>query len=310
MALSLAASTFFNPQNASSQVSIGLYDFVIHQSESLDLADIAQITAPDDLLERIRYFSIGASPPSDFVQSVTREQVSRLLSAELEASFYGAPRTYLLRKSDSVKAVDLQDILQQYCHNLAGDSLKIYVKVSNPEDVLFTKCFFPLRCAIRLGSFPSPGSRIITIEYTDARDRIQRCHLKVECSLYANLVYPDQIIKRGQVIQADDVQIQLADISEIPHQNLVYCPENIIGLQAQRHLAPGSPIRWDQVCLPPQVHKGSTIELVLHDEQYEIKTSATALESGSTGERIWVKLESNGKRIRAVVVDADRVTLR
>jgi flagella basal body P-ring formation protein FlgA len=51
------------------------------------------------------------------------------------------------------------------------------------------------------------------------------------------------------------------------------------------------------------VHKGEGISLVLGSKNLQIRAAATALESGSPGQTIWVRLEDNGKRLRATVVD-------
>ncbi len=273
------------------------------------LGDVAEVNGPPEIKDQFESLTLIRNLMPDTTRLITQEVLKRIIPPDRDVCFYGAFGVEVLSWKKHVNAGDLLSVLQRQFEILCGDSIEVVVEISNPEQKLFTGAAPPVRCSIIGSGMRSPGSQIITIEYVDAHGKTSRFHLDLEISLFASLAYPNELIKREQVIQTEDFQIRTVNLAETTLSGQVYHPEYLVGLQAERHISPGAPIRWDQVRRPPDVLKGDNIDVVFCRENYEIKASAAALESGSSGEKIWIKLENNGKRMRVVVVDADRVTL-
>ena len=117
------------------------------------------------------------------------------------------------------------------------------------------------------------------------------------------------MIKRGEAIKAGDIESRMTELKANRLLGLVMHPGRLEGLEASRLLSPGTPVRWDHVSFPPDVRKGDGVEVVLQAESYAIKAMAEALQSGSAGDEIWVRLENNQKRMRVTVLGPAQVAL-
>jgi flagella basal body P-ring formation protein FlgA len=51
------------------------------------------------------------------------------------------------------------------------------------------------------------------------------------------------------------------------------------------------------------------VEVVVKADNFAIRATAEALQSGSAGDEIWVRLRNNGKRMRAVVLGPAQVAI-
>jgi len=76
-----------------------------------------------------------------------------------------------------------------------------------------------------------------------------------------------------------------------------------------RHISPDSPLRWDYVRPPVVVRKGEGVSLLLGAKNFQVRATATALEAGYPGQKIWVRLEDNGRRMRATVLEGGCVMI-
>ena len=290
-------------QPSCAQATIELYDVVFVAGETITFLDIADIEGSPDAKAKLAELSLGRDG------LLAAQDVRRMIPPQVNAHVLGATIVEILPWTGAVTARDLLPAVQRKYEVLAGDSIEVSVDIADLDEPIAGGPSPPLRFLILGDKRLVPGSQVTSLECRDGGDKVQRFHINVEVTLVAQLAYPKRLIKRGQVIESEDIQVQSVNLSSTSPAGLVYQAQNLIGLAACRHLSPGAPIRWDQVRQPPAVHKGDAVEVLLDSDNFYIKMSAVALETGSMGEKIWVRLEDNGKRLRAVVVDADRVSL-
>jgi len=194
--------------------------------------------------------------------------------------------------------------------NQCGDSIRAEVRFSDLSRLFDRTDALPAQVAVLPLMRLHPGKQVVTTEWRDDSGTVTRRHIGIELNLSGSLAFPARLIKRGEVIRPDDVQVREVDLKSFGLNGLVLRPKEVVGLAATRHLSPESPIRWDQLKSPSLVQKGDRVDVLIAADAFAIKTTGTALQTGSFGEKIWVRLEDNGKRMRAVVVDADRVKLK
>lgn len=211
--------------------------------------------------------------------------------------------------TDQDKGNPLQDAVAAYLQTLGGDSIQVEVKLSSAFDPFIEKKSQPLQVTILPLKGLHHGKQTLTFTCRDKTGKTFRRYVNVEMTLKAMVAYPRRAIKRGEILKPGMLDIRTIDLRNISLAGLALHPDALIGKAAARTLSPGSPVRWDQIKLPALVHKGDRVDVLLESSTFSVKTTAIALQTGARGDEIWVRLNNNGKRMRAVVVDTDRVSM-
>ncbi len=232
-----------------------------------------------------------------------------LILAAVTGILQGAAAQENFTLQDRRDATLLEEKIASVIQQQGGDSIRVQIRVNDLSGLLDDETEFPVRVTISPLPRLYPGKQVVTLDVRDDTGALKRHYVNVELTLWGKLAFPTRLIKRGEVIHRNDITIRETDLKSVGSRGLVLHPEAIIGLAATRHLSPTSPLRWDQLEAPSLVQKGDRVDVFISADAFSIKTAGTALQTGSLGEKIWVRLEGNGKRMRAVVVDADRVRL-
>lgn len=191
---------------------------------------------------------------------------------------------------------------------LAGDSIDVVVEWADAQTDSWLNQLEPSQVSVFPVNLLVPGSQVVTVEIRDKDGKIKRRHLNVIVKLKADLAFPRQVIKRGEKLNEADLKVMSVELGGETITGLACHPQQLVGMEATRCLSPGSPIRWDHVESPSLVQKGREIECLYDSDTFSVKARGTALESGALGDEIWVRLERNGKRIKAVVTGDDQVS--
>lgn len=294
--------------SACAQVTVKLYDVAFIAGERATLEDVAELSGNPETLTRLKSLPVSQVVKPGQTQLLTPRDIERMIPSDVAVHCCRAASVEIVTWTSSVKSTDLLPAVRRQYEALAGDSIEVFVDLDKSQKWL-CDAPPPVRFSLLRNDRLFPGSQVISLECRDGSEKIRRYHLEVEIALFAQLAFPKRMIKRGQKVKSDDISLQTVNLKSTGLSGLVYHSNRLIGLEAARHLSPGSPIRWDQVRRPPAVRQGCEVKVVFDADNFLIETSAIALETGSPGDRIWVRLEDNGKRLRAVVVDADRVSL-
>lgn len=304
--LKVIAAAFFSSAalaGNSPQITVDLYDLVFVSGGRVILGQIAELRGEPKTLERVKDLQIGTVMKRKESRIVTTEEIRRALPDDVEVAFTGAPAVEVLPTASMDQYCDAAPALQRRFAALAGDSITVTVACADSNAKLDGSGLPPVQYRILSQGLLFPGQQVASLERRDASGQISRSHVSVEVQLYARLAFALKHIPRGQVIKAEDLSVRTVDLKTTGLTGLLYQPSCVIGWEATRHISPDSPLRWDQVQPPAVVHKGEGVRLVLGSKNVQIKATATALEPGYPGQKIWVRLEDNGKRLRATVVD-------
>lgn len=292
------------------QVTVQLFDVVCSDRESVVLGDVALLEGDPQATERIRALLIRRDLDPGGSVILTSQELMALLPYDAAAFFKGASAVEIVtpRYPDVQRAITRA--IQRRYEDMAGDSIQVRVELKPSDQCAEISPWYIGQYSILTNGLLYAGSQVVTIECHRSDGVLNRLHVSVDVTLLARLAISKSLIKRGQVIGLEDVEIVTLDLNSVGQSGLVLHPDCMIGLEASRHIAPNSPIRWDQLRQPSLVHKGKAVEVELRSEYFLVTAQATALENGSLGDEIWIRLGENRKRLRAVVVDTDRVSLQ
>ena len=116
-------------------------------------------------------------------------------------------------------------------------------------------------------------------------------------------------ISRGDIISEADVQLQQQHIT----RSLVgYLSDidDIIGMEARKHLGAGSKLRKSDLVAPQLIDRGQTVALVARGSGLTVNMQGTALANGAAGDRLLVKNSSSGKRIEGLILNDGSVLIK
>jgi flagella basal body P-ring formation protein FlgA len=124
-------------------------------------------------------------------------------------------------------------------------------------------------------------------------------------SVQALVPVPKQTIRRGQVIEASDLELSRIDISRFPAcaMDIKFC----VGLRAKTFLRKGSPIGLNNIDVPPLICKGSPVMIEAGNQELSVADKGVALMDGRADESIAVKNLRSGRQIVGIVIAPSRV---
>jgi flagella basal body P-ring formation protein FlgA len=288
-------------------VTVELYDLVFVSGGRVILGQIADLTGDPQTVNRLKPLQIGTLMKRKESRIVTAEEVKRAIPDEIVVSFTGSPAVEVLPAASTDQYCGVNSIIQRHFTALGGDSITAVAVCKDSTTNLNGAGAPPVRFRVTSAEMLIPGRQVFSIDRRDGDGEMERYHFQIEVQLYARLSFAMKHIARGQIIKPEDLTVRTVDLKTTGMAGLMYQPELAIGWEAARSITPDHPLRWDQIQPPAVVRKGEGISLVLGTKNMQIRASATALEAGSPGQKIWVRLEDNGKRLRATVVDGSCV---
>jgi flagella basal body P-ring formation protein FlgA len=294
---------------AYAEVTVRLYDLVFVTGGRVILGEIAELKGDPLAVDRLSELQIGPVMKRRESRVVTIEEIKRVLPPDVAVRFTGAPAVEVRPGSPPGVFCDINPALQRHYALVGGDSITVDLRCLDPAQGIDPFGAYPVQYAIISNNFSGTGTQVAVLERRDAAGEVQRLYCLVDLRLYARLAFAAQPIPRGRVIRTEDLVIRTVDLKEMGLAGLMFQPARAVGMEADRHLTPDMPLRWDHLRTPAVVRKGDGVDLMVARDNLQVRTSATALQAGAPGDRIWVRIEDSGKRLRAVVVDGKCVAL-
>ena len=300
---------WFHPILSPAQVNAELYDLVYISGGKVILGQIASLTGDSEVIGKIQDLQIGRTMRRTESRVVTVEEIKRALPPAFEVYFFGAPAVEVRPQALPGEFCDILPLLQRRFSPLAGDSITVKITQLGQSDAMNPDGLAPV--SYRLVGEPTLafGSQVISLERRDGSGQLRRIHGDIELNLLARLAFAGRRLKRGESISAQDFIIRTAELKPSDLGSLIFRPDRIVGWEMARTISADMALRWRDLRIPTAVREGDGVELIVRAGAAQIKAIATALQSGSPGERIWVRLEENGKRLQARVVEGGIVML-
>lgn len=109
----------------------------------------------------------------------------------------------------------------------------------------------------------------------------------------------NQTIAKGTIVDIDMLEMKLVEINRVRDKSSTDL-SSIVGGRALRNLQRGRQVSQTDVCL---VCKGDDVSIIAKNSSMMIKTSGTAIESGSKGDSIKVKNNSSNRIVKGIIGD-------
>ena len=130
----------------------------------------------------------------------------------------------------------------------------------------------------------------------------EKIYLRAKVSIIEDVVRAKRIVRRKEIIAADDLEIAKIDVSLYPY-GYFNDKDLIIGMQSNSTISKGAVIAEWMVKEPPVIERNDKISIFVNIGEIAAEAEGVALEDGSIGEEIKVKNTSSKKELKAVVVD-------
>lgn len=205
---------------------------------------------------------------------------------------------------------NLKDVVSRYLvvqnSNLNGATMQFDI----PKDQI--NLFFQRRNIKRIGGGTAPwtGEQTLTVQVLDKNELIE-LPLKVFIAPPETFVVATRPIRRGDIIEADDLRLQAIPANNDPTQDVVYFAEfkDVIGKQLRRSIASGQAIREEDVGPPVVVEKNQLVQIKVVMGGVEVETAGRAITEGAVGDLVQVETLNlkERKKLTAQVLDTNNV---
>lgn len=160
---------------------------------------------------------------------------------------------------------------------------------------------------------PPPGVALVgrvrlALEFSVADRPVKTVWVTADIARFGRIVVARRNIARGEVLTADDLDVDRRDLSALP-RDLVSEPAEAAGKIARTALLPYAPIRNDQLTIPPTVHRGDAVLLVAERGALRITAPGEVKEDAGRGERVRIVNRASHKELIGRVRDAGTVTV-
>lgn len=129
----------------------------------------------------------------------------------------------------------------------------------------------------------------------------------VKPDLYVPVLMPARELKRGEVIEADDLILKKFNVSN-QRGDLLFSADEVVGLSARRTLVAYKPLMKSQLQQPLLVKRDEAVTIVSQSGEISATTAGVALKNGHKGEVIKVQNANSERVISAAVTDSGVVT--
>jgi flagella basal body P-ring formation protein FlgA len=148
----------------------------------------------------------------------------------------------------------------------------------------------------------------LALEFVMDDRPVRTAWVTADLARYGPVVLVRRSLARGEVITADDVEVDRRDLSQVPRDTFT-APADAVGLVVRTPLLPYAPLRREQVVMPATVRRGDAVLLVLDHGGLRITVPGEVRDDAVRGERVHVTNTTSNKELTGRVVDARTVAV-
>ncbi|NLG75751.1 MAG: flagellar basal body P-ring formation protein FlgA [Xanthomonadaceae bacterium] len=132
-----------------------------------------------------------------------------------------------------------------------------------------------------------------------------RSEFVVRAAISAEVVTAARSLRAGDVIDASSLALERREVTA--PEDAISDPALVAGKTSRRALRSGQPVSRRWLIEPLLVRRGTNVAIVARNTGVEVQVAGEALAAGRRHEIIQVRNKTNGRVIRARVIDANTV---
>ncbi|MGQ9852632.1 MAG: flagellar basal body P-ring formation chaperone FlgA [Candidatus Oleimicrobiaceae bacterium] len=155
------------------------------------------------------------------------------------------------------------------------------------------------------------GKTLFVVEALSGGAVTGRWYVLATVRVFAEVVVARRRLNRHELLSVADLTLEWREITKLRGAAVRTLAE-ALGRRTKRMVAQGETLRYDELDRPPMVKQGEVVTLMVETKNLNLTMKATALQDGSCGDRIAVRVEGNSGRQRyfAEVKEPGLVVLR
>jgi flagella basal body P-ring formation protein FlgA len=279
---------------------------------NLTLGQVVEIHSDDLALEqRLRAYPLGYTPAPTFSRLVSVERLRPELLREFRGEnlrFLGEPATRIWPALETIKAQTQLTAAEQALAQAAAGREYLFAPLNPVTDLEVPAGNGPARLVARAPTQSlTQGALEVTLEVhvDEALYRTVRLPYRAEAFEVLPVLLRD--VQPGEALNAGLFRLERRALQ--PNQPAALTVAMASGCLASRALRAGNPVTNQDVHRPLAILAGGSIFVEVRRGSVSARSLGLALDSGSVGDRIRVKLAGNQHEMRAVIASRDLVVV-
>lgn len=255
------------------------------------LKDIAEITAPPALKEKIGAIRLGLSPkPGNEKKMAGRQLVSMVQAARVlpEDAKMTVPESIRIQRA--FQSIQIEVLQQLYEQSIRGGLDGADVKV-RPVKVCGTNRFPTGKLSLSVSKNPKgelSGNVNLRVQVRENGKDCGRLTLSGWVDRFSPVVCANRDVTHHTVLTAEDLTVKTVNVSTLSGE-LVTDPAVAVGKQTRTTLRAGACLRSGMLTAPPLVQRGDRVKIMAGSGKLSVCTMGIAKASGGKGDQIQVE---------------------
>lgn len=208
--------------------------------------------------------------------------------------------TSILYSQSTFSAERIENAIINYLKSQSNEDIDIEI-IQNIKPISFAENSVSASLSHSFNEFKGLG--FVVIEFKKDGKTLLKEQIRVKIKKFRTLPITKRVIRIGEIIQKDDIEISKVDVSSTNESELVNNIDNLYGKIARNGIPKGSVIKKNDITNEILIKKGQIITIVAQSGAVTIKTLGTALQDGGIGDMIRVKRNGQNASILTGMID-------
>jgi flagella basal body P-ring formation protein FlgA len=270
------------------------------QGDRVTLGEISNISPKSEEAILLAAVELFPAPSPGMEKTVTSSSIKNTISRKSEASasinWNGAENIKVKRASIHIGPQEIRSLLEDYI-----DRNRDFLP---PADIRFKEISLVKPFDLPAGTLdveiiPADSSIVHSRRFTlifRVNDSVEKnLAIRVELEAYLPVAIAAKNLRRGDVIQKEDIRLAQMDIISIP--NPCFNPDELIGKKIMHSIRQGSPLDQERFEWPPIIHRGELVTIYIRKGALFITAKGTAKHDAQKGEPVTVVNTTSSKEI-------------
>jgi flagella basal body P-ring formation protein FlgA len=219
----------------------------------------------------------------------------------------GSQTTRISRSHIQIEKHEIEKIVSDYItQNIPQEDQSVRIKeIKISEKVVLSKGRIAYKVAAPVMR-PLTGTCSVAVDFSVNGHFEKKVWATAKIEVWGSVVVTRKPLGRYKPITEDDIMLQTMDLTHLS-SNVVTDPEAVLGKRTKRAIGAQTPLRADNIELPPLVKRGDLVVIIAQSKGLKITTRGIVKKKGRLGDRIPVVNVDSKKVLYARVIDSNTV---